>query len=406
MKNLFTVALICSSAFVFAQDFWIPRDSVKGPGKSVASAFVANGQGYIVAGLTSNGFVRSMYSYDVNQDDWDDTTSIGGLNGGGLSRGSACSFSIGNKGYICLGQGDNTNYLNDVWEYDPVLDVWSQKANYAGSARRGAVAFVINDIAYVGTGQDVTGMRKDFYKYDPATNIWGAIADFGGTARKYAVGFAMGNQGYVGTGNDGTMRNDFWQYQVFQNAWIQKTNFPGTAREGATGWGSFPDGFIATGEDVNNAYCNDVWQYNYFTNAWTQRTSLPASGRKHAISFMIGHIAYVGTGYNGNLLDDFYAYEGITGTGQELNDEYVMNIYPNPCVSSFAIEGEHITPQCSVVIYDLNGRDVSSAFLFEKSEGKTAVNVISALEGVYSVVITDREGELLSASRVVIGSQK
>lgn len=406
MKKFLTGALLCSSALMFAQDYWMQRDSVKGPGKSVASAFVANGHGYIVAGLTSNGFVRSMYTYEVVQDDWDDTTSIGGLNGGGLSRGSACSFSIGNKGYICLGQGDNTNYLNDVWEYDPVLDVWSQKANYAGSARRGAVAFVINDLAYVGTGQDVTGLRKDFYRYDPATNIWGAIADFGGTARKYAVGFAMGNQGYVGTGNDGVMRNDFWQYQVFQNTWIQKANFPGTAREGATGWGSFPDGFIATGEDINNAYCNDVWQYNYFTNAWTQRTSLPASGRKHAVSFLIGQIAYLGTGYNGNLLDDFYAYDGITGTGQELSNSQTVHIFPNPCVKSFIIEGDHINAQSNVIVFDASGRDVTSAFHLERTTGKITVEVQSAVNGYYSVVVSDSEGLEHSSSLVMITAEK
>lgn len=405
MRRVLTLLMCVVSGFLIAQDFWIPRDSLKGPGKSVASAFVANGQGYVVAGLTSNGFVRSMYSYDVNQDDWDDTTSIGGLNGGGLSRGSACSFSIGNKGYICLGQGDNTDFLNDVWEYDPALDVWSQKANYAGSARRGAVAFVINDIAYVGTGQDVTGFRKDFYKYDPATNIWGAIADFGGTARKYAVGFAIGNQGYVGTGNDGIMRNDFWQYQVFQNMWIQKSNFPGTAREGATGWGSFPDGFIATGEDINNAYCNDVWQYNYFTNAWTQRTPLPASGRKHAVSFMIGQIAYLGTGYNGDLLDDFYAYDGITGIGITDNIGSV-GIYPNPSVQSFVIEGIFISARSNVSVFDISGRDVTSAFRFEITDGKIDADVIAPANGNYCVVITDPISKRTASSRIAINTDK
>jgi N-acetylneuraminic acid mutarotase len=404
MRSFVLATLICTSGFLSAQDFWIPRDSVKGPGKSVASAFVANGQGYIVAGLTSGGFVRSMYSYDVNQDDWDDEQSMGGLNGGGLSRGSACSFSIGGKGYICLGQGDNTDYLNDVWEYDPALDVWSQKANYAGSARRAAVAFVINDIAYVGTGQDVTGLRKDFYKYDPATNLWGAIADFAGTPRKYAVGFAIGNQGYVGTGNDGVMKNDFWQYQVFQNTWVQKASFPGTAREGATGWGSFPDGFIATGEDINNAYCNDVWQYNYFTNAWTQRTSLPAAGRKHAVSFMIGNITYLGTGYNGDLLDDFYAYDGITGIADANDVHEKIRLYPNPCVRNFSINAAD--PQISTVrILDIEGRDVTSDFGINKSGNGFEITVLNAASGMYSACMMSADGSSLGANSFVVSTE-
>ncbi len=396
-------AFLLGTSFVMqAQNYWIQCDSVKGPPKSVASAFVLNGEGYVVAGLEATGFGRKMYSYNVMQNDWDDEQSIGGLNGGGLSRGSASSFSIFEKGYICLGQGDNTNFLNDVWEYDPLLDVWSQKADYLGSARRGAVAFVIDNTAYVGTGEDATGLRKDFFKYDPLTNVWGSIADFGGSARRHAVGFAMGNQGYVGTGDDGILRNDFWQYQVFQNVWVQKANMPGAARSGATGWGIFPSGCIATGEDINWNYCNDVWEYNYFTNGWTLRAQLPASGRKHAISFVIGNIAYLGAGYNGNLLDDFYSYTGVVGM-EESSSRDIYALYPNPATSNFSIKRNTLMFESErLQIFSADGRDIADKFSIEADASGYRLHADDNISGVYWYLITSISGDVLACDSFIL----
>lgn len=398
MKKI--LLFLTATGFCFAtnaQDYWVQLDSVNGAPKSACASFTAYGDGYIVSGLDYYGFGRKMYSYNVLQNDWDNELSIGGDDGGGLSRGSACAFSINNKGYITTGQGDNTNYLNDTWEYDPVADIWTQKANFPGTARRGAVAFVIDNIAYIGTGEDASGMQNDFYKYDPATNTWGAIADFGGTARRYAVGFAMGGQGYVGTGDDGTMRNDFWQYLVFQNTWVQKTNFPGTPRAGATGWGIFPTGFIATGEDNTFNYTNDVWEYNYFTNQWVQRVSLNAPGRKNATSFVINGIAYLGTGYNGDFLDDFYGYVGITGV-KESENKIEVSLFPNPAKTDFTIrftEGKMKTN--TLKIFAADGRDVSAAFPFTANENSFQVNVNGAATGNYWYLICNADGEVLAS---------
>lgn len=403
MRYGIVVILLCLLTNLRAQNFWVQKDSVKGPGKSVACAFSLNGTGYIVSGLTSSGFVRSMYSYDVNQDDWDDAQSMGGLNGGGLSRGSASSFTIGGNGYICLGQGDNGNYVDDVWEYNPIADVWSQKANYGGSPRRAAVAFTIGSFAYVGTGQDVSGLRKDFYKYDPIANQWTAVADFGGTARKYAVGFSMGNQGYVGTGNDGVMRSDFWQYQVSTNTWIQKTNFPGGAREGAVAWGEFPNGYIATGEDQNFNYLNDVWVYNYFTDTWNTCAPLPGPGRKHAITFTVGGLTYVGTGYTGDYVDDFYAYDGVTSTMESDETDHAVSIYPLPASTYIIADwtGSDYN-EVKYTIRDAQGRDVTSSFSFHTQYTQCRIEFNDAPTGNYFLCLLNEDGSIFSVKPFLI----
>lgn len=55
-------------------------------------------------------------------------------------REDAASFSVAGKGYICAGYDPyNSVPLNDLWEYDTLGNTWSQKANFPGGIRRGAV---------------------------------------------------------------------------------------------------------------------------------------------------------------------------------------------------------------------------------------------------------------------------
>lgn len=337
MKKVLIILSFLIPVLSFSQNNWVIRDSVKGAPRAVCASFTLLGQGYVLGGLDDFSFKRKVFSYDLNQDDWDEEPSIGGPNGDGLDRGSASAFSIGNKGYICLGQGETNPYFGDLWEFDGETGAWSQKADFGGSDRRQAVAFAIGNFGYVGTGQDATGLKKDFYKYDPATNTWIQLNDFGGTARRQAVGFTSGGQGYVGTGDDGVLKNDFWMYEPTTDSWIQKTSLPSAPRAGAVGWGFFPAGFIATGEDATNTYRNDVWEYNYFSNSWVQRADFIGPGRKNAIAFQLEGIAFLGTGYNGEFLDDFYAYYCIAGI-DETTLKLEVSAYPNPVTTTTTIK--------------------------------------------------------------------
>jgi N-acetylneuraminic acid mutarotase len=395
------LSILFLSTLCFSQDFWIQKDSVNGSGKSVCASFVIDGQGFCLAGLDDNGFKRKTYSYNPIQDDWDSETSIGGPNADGLDRGSATGFAIGMKGYICLGQGETNPYFKDLWEYDYETGAWSQKADFIGSARRQAIGFTINDIAYVGTGQDQTGLKKDFYKYDPSNNTWLQLNDFPGTARRQAVAFSMGNEGYVGTGDDGVLKNDFWMYIPSSDSWIQKANFPGTPRAGATGWGIFPTGFIATGEDINFEYKNDVWEYNYYANAWVQRADFIGSGRKNAISFVIDGIAYLGTGYDGEYLDDFYAYTGIVGLN-ELNYTVDSKVFPCPSIDFLTITiSENCTNDSKVNVFALNGENVSEQVEISSTNNSFQLDIRNLAKGQYIYKIFNKNARQISSGKIV-----
>ena len=391
MKISLTIAAAFCACFSFqasCQDIWEIKDSVNGPARGSSASFVINGEGYIIGGLDDFGFKRKMYSYDPSQNDWDDELSLGGLNGDGLDRGSACGFAIGNKGYICLGQGQTNPYFKDTWEYDPISDTWTQKADFGGTPRRQAVAFVIGNEAFVGTGQDANGLCKDFYKYDPSTNSWTQLNDFPGTARRQAVAFTMGDQAYFGTGDDGVLKNDFWMYEVSSDTWIQKASFPGTPRAGAVGWGIFPTAFIATGEDNTFAYTNDVWEYNYFSNSWTQRNDFIGTGRKNAVAMVINNIGYIGTGYSGSYEDDFYSYSGIAGIDDLSSTK--LKIYPNPFFEKATVElPNDISSIENIKIFDQNGKEVSENFDITLSNKELIVRKENIYKGNYFLKIDE-----------------
>jgi N-acetylneuraminic acid mutarotase len=399
--------IITLSSFLFslssahAQDVWTQKDSVNGPPRSSCASFVLDGEGWVVSGLDIIDFNRKMYSYDIDQDDWDSEESIGGVNGSGLNRGGAIAFSADGKGFVGLGQGNTAPFYSDLWSYDPESTVWTQKADFIGSARRQAVAFTINDIAYVGTGQDQDGFTKDFYAYDATTNTWVQIADFGGTARKGAVGFTMGAQGYVGTGDDGIYTNDFWQYHPSFDVWAERASYPGTARTGASGWGIFPTAFITCGYDNTFSYKKDVWEYNYFGNVWVQRSNFTGPKRTNASAFVIDGIAYLGLGYNGEYLDDFYAYTPILSI-QEDAIKIKMEVYPNPATTFVNIRFTEALPNdTKVILYDMRGKKVSTLD-FDYSSNNIQINLNNLTAGAYFYSVQSKNTSFVKSGKLII----
>lgn len=87
-------------------------------------------------------------------------------------------MTVDSKGYFGTGY-DRVNRLNDFWEYDPATNTWTQKADFPGTARYGAVAFGVSGKAYIGCGDDGNYL-KDFYAFNPSSNSWQQIVSIGG----------------------------------------------------------------------------------------------------------------------------------------------------------------------------------------------------------------------------------
>ncbi len=200
-------------------------------------------------------------------------------------RANAIGFSIGNKGYMGLGylldrQSDVVNeaYFKGIREYDPLTDTWTRKANFPGIGLKDAFVFTVGNKAYVGTGESVNLAdnsiirTNQFWEFNPIANTWTQKADFGGGIRSSAISFSIGNKGYVGSGNSspnstyGIFPSDFWEYDVATDMWQQKKNLPSPIRSEAIGFALNGKGYLGLGVVTNNTSypivaLNDFWQY-------------------------------------------------------------------------------------------------------------------------------------------------
>lgn len=104
-------------------------------------------------------------------------------------------------------------------KYSPQTGSWTQKTSYPGLGCYAGCAFVLNGLAYVGTGSNQVSFPDtydDFYTYDPATDSWTPFIPFGGGIRNSAVCFSIGNKAYMGIGSSGVYpvgfyMEDWWE---------------------------------------------------------------------------------------------------------------------------------------------------------------------------------------------------
>ena len=301
---------VYSSEKCFATAGWVQKASMPDEGRYAAISFNINGKAYVGTGTKSDGtYLSDLWEYDPARDIW---TKKADFPGGG--RSGATAFAIKNKGYIGLGSGDNisANFKSDLWEYDPLNNVWTQKANFPGNLRANGKSFVIGDTAFVGTGTYNNGKDYlyDFYMYVPAINTWAQRSDFGGSHRNGAVAFSIENIGYMGAGAESNTirRNDVWSYNKITNTWLRIADFPGGTRVSSCSFTIGTKSYIGTGEDGTNHY-SSFYEYNPSNDAWSPEIINTAPPRTNAVGFSIGNMGYFATGnYSTICFADLWAF--------------------------------------------------------------------------------------------------
>jgi len=215
-------------------NIWTQKADFGGTARHDAVGFSIGNKGYIGTGGDSDSSRSDFWEYDPTQNQWFQKANFGGGR-----RNYAVSFSIGTKGYIGTG-GDGLSDKKDFWEYDPFSDVWTQKADLLGVARELSVGFSIGSRGYIGTGAFFNGVTwvgiNDFWAWEQSTNTWTQKTDFNGSSRMGAIGFSIGISGYIGTGDDGVgmnhMTRDFWEYKpdtitsIIENKWATLQIYP------------------------------------------------------------------------------------------------------------------------------------------------------------------------------------
>lgn len=231
-----------------------------------------------------------------------------------LSRSNSISFSIGTKGYVTAGSGDNSIELNDHWEWDQSTDTWTQKANLP-VARVDGFAFTLNGKGYVGTGQSTSGLLKDFWEYDPMTNLWTQKADYP-DERHDVIAFAIGNYGYAGGGDSfqGNYTQSFYRYDPVADMWTFRAQLPSPKARSAS-FAINGKGYIVGGFSQPWIACNEVWEYDTAANSWTQKAAFEKEIYGYT-GFTINNRGYItcGANYGSAISQSYSVYEYDPGS--------------------------------------------------------------------------------------------
>jgi N-acetylneuraminic acid mutarotase len=159
-----------------------------------------------------------------------------------------------------------------------------------------AFVFVVSGKAYIGGGNDGNA-RRELYEYDPVANTWTKKADFPNINGIYrAQGFAIGTKGYVGAGIVSIGTNKFWEYDTTTNNWKEVAAYPGAAAADAVATSLNGKGYVRVD--------GGLYEYNPTTNIWTTKTYKPTT--RFARAFTLEEQVYWIGG--GGLTKEFWAY--------------------------------------------------------------------------------------------------
>lgn len=193
--------------------------------------FTIGNKGYI-GNLDINSLTHPFWEYDFVTNTWVQKTNFPGTR---RVEGSAATFSIGDKGYVAGGLGEqnsNAVTLQETWEYDPAANEWAQKANMPLAARTAyGTGFSTYNKGYIVAGKYITENStihlKKLSEYDPSSDTWTIKTDFPGQARYHPSVFVIGNTAYAGCGRTlNTFFKDFYKYNPFNNTWTQVADVP------------------------------------------------------------------------------------------------------------------------------------------------------------------------------------
>lgn len=200
-----------------ATNEWTGKADFIGSARYGAVCFSVDGKGYVGSGYDGSS-LKDFYAYSPSDNSWEKIISIGGS-----KRRDASSFVIDGKGYVISGT-DNGVYLNDIWEFDPLTGNWTEKNKlsnftdetfddeYSTIVRINGSAFSINGKGYLTCGS--TGsLLNNVWEYDPVTDLWIEKTPFEGSVRTEAVGFAIGSKGFVVAGRSSSYYfDDIWGF--------------------------------------------------------------------------------------------------------------------------------------------------------------------------------------------------
>lgn len=387
---------------IFAQteNFWTKKNDFGGLKRERAVAFSIDNYGYVATGVDTAEVVHNdLWKYDPLTDTWTQMANIPGT-----GRRDAVGFALNGKGYVGTGIDNDASpigsKLKDLWEYTPSSNTWVQKANFPGSGGNGvyfATAFALDGKGYVCCGKvGPNSYTNELWEYKPSLNQWTQRANFPGGVRYQLASFSIGMYGYVGLGaNQDVFKKDFWRYNAGTNQWNQIASLPASERGGAVTFSIGNRGFVCMGND--GGILDDLWEYNPSTDQWSVRAPYGGSERKNAIAFTAYGRAYVGTGkgYSGKKagMEEYIPYANV---GLDEDEIMSISVFPNPTTDLLNIKTEQ--PGLEIALYSFDGRLI---YQDDSTNEKIQIDLSQQPAGTYILTAKNETGRIISSEKVI-----
>lgn len=347
--------------------------------------------GYVVTGSDAEyASMDDFYRYDPGTDSWTQMDDFPGT-----SRGFGYGVETESKGYLGFGLYYNPDtgeeaYLNDLWEYDPLTESWTELATCPCQPRIHPAMVAVNGKIYVGLGGSVFGDLGDWWEYDIESDTWTEKEDFPGLDRHHPYYFGIGDYAYVGMGHSGpNIFNDFYRYDPSTDSWTTLGDLPDQGRVAGTQFDYNGKGYFLSGqgETHTNLPTGEFWEYTPETDSWVALDPHPGGGRWAPGSFVIDGGVYFtcGEANTGNKRDLMrYQIEGFASVEEQ--KEQALNLYPNPAQQTFRIGNLSTVKNIQIL-------DASGAIVLEKTvEPETWIDIAQLQPGIYFCRIQNESG--------------
>jgi N-acetylneuraminic acid mutarotase len=400
-QNIYFLILVIAPNFLVGQyNTWTKKNDFIAGKRERAVAFAIGDYGYVSTGIdTAEILLKDLWQYDPNTDTWNQKADLPGA-----ARRDAVAFSVNGKGYVGTGIDNASalvgNKLKDIWEYDPTLNSWIQKADFPGSGGNGiyfATAFSADNKGYVCGGKWGPNLySSQLWEYKPSSDQWIQRANFPGGVRYQLSSFSIENQGYVGLGaNQDIYKKDFYRYNPGSNQWTQIADFIGSERGGACSFTIKNRGFICLG--TNGGLLGDLNEYNPELDEWEVRCAYGGSERKNAVAFVVNERVFVGLGkgYSGKK-SSFQEYTAPNFAGLE-EAQIFCQIYPNPSKGILRVSAEILIEQLQ--LFDTFGKSC-----FQQTQNKSnnlELDLTHLPSGVYYARILVSNGQFIQKQIII-----
>lgn len=393
MRYLLVTFLLTFSFSLSAQQ-WQQMSDFPGGGRDDGSVFTVGSKVYCGLGMNPwFGCNGDFYVFDIDAESW----SAGIPLPSGEERQYANGFAHNNIGFIFGGIDGSGNYKNDLWKFNPVSGIWTEKDTLPSAGRAGAVSFIIADTVYIIGGKTETEEAlNEVWAYDLVNQSWSQKADLPFEIWR-GVAFSWNGAGVVGSGknNDGDLNETFYSYDPQMDEWQL---IPGLTMEGTTYTAAAQIGKLAYlygGMNTAGTYLNTFARIDLETFEVQALTDFPADARRGGMAFAGNDEFYLTTGVSstGRLTETWKA-GYVLGTNEIPESETTVKVFPNPSNGWLNVQSEEMIGRIS--ISDLSGKNV-----FEMRPGGENIAFQAQLPaGIYLLEIESEQSK--SKSRLLV----